>query len=231
MYSFRAPVFHPPSTTERRLVDTGPPLLEKIDGIADALGEAGLSIADMPIVETCGTREEAEAFGSGIATMLDMAPEATAVIALTDSIAISVLREAQQRGIDVPRDLSVVGFDDGPDAALSEPPLTTVHVSAVENGRAAAQLLLNGGAAAAGDHAGASRRSRHDRPASCIVVSHDAYDGKQGQGRTECLHRYKKFLDMLLFLLNSSLHRYSISKTKLIFKLALSNRPIRRSRA
>lgn len=145
MYSFRAPVFHPPSTTERQFVDTGPPLLEKIDGIADALAEAGLSINEMPMVETCGTREEAEAFGSGIATMLDLAPEATAVIALTDSIAIRVLQEAQQRGINVPRDLFVVGFDDGPDAAASEPPLTTVHVSAVENGRAAAQLLLNGG--------------------------------------------------------------------------------------
>jgi DNA-binding LacI/PurR family transcriptional regulator len=77
--------------------------------------------------------------------LLDKAPEATAVIALTDSIALSVMGRARKRGFEVPRDLSIVGFDDVPEAALSDPPLTTIHVSAVENGRMAARILLEGG--------------------------------------------------------------------------------------
>jgi DNA-binding LacI/PurR family transcriptional regulator len=145
LYSWRAPVFHPATGVERRLVDSGPPLLEKLEGVADALAEAGLSIHDMPIAETCGTAAEAKAFGSGVALLLDKATEATAVIALTDSVALSILTEAKNRGLHVPRDLSIVGFDDVPEAALAEPPLTTVHVSAAENGRAAVQLLLEGG--------------------------------------------------------------------------------------
>jgi DNA-binding LacI/PurR family transcriptional regulator len=145
LYSFRPPVFHPPSGTTRRLVDSGPPLLEKLTGIADAMAEAELSIDDMPIVEACGTPEEEKAFGNGAAMMLDKAPEATAVIGLTDNIALSILHQAKKRGLRVPRDLSIVGFDDVPEAAQSEPPLTTIHVSAAENGRAAVQLLLAGG--------------------------------------------------------------------------------------
>jgi DNA-binding LacI/PurR family transcriptional regulator len=145
LYSWRAPVFHPPSGLERRLVDSGPAMLEKLEGIADALSEAGLSIHDVPIVEACGTAEEARVFGNGIALLLDKAPEATAVMGLIDSVALSVLIEAKKRGLHVPRDLSVVGSDDVPEAALADPPLTTVHVSAAGNGRAAVQLLLEGG--------------------------------------------------------------------------------------
>jgi DNA-binding LacI/PurR family transcriptional regulator len=145
LYSFRPPVFHPPSGIERRLVDAGPPLLEKLEGVADGLAEAGISIHDVPIIEACGTPEEEKAFGNGAAMLLEMTPEATAVIALTDSIALSILQQAKKRGLNVPQDLSIVGFDDVPEAAFSKPPLTTVHVSAVENGRVAVHLLLEGG--------------------------------------------------------------------------------------
>jgi DNA-binding LacI/PurR family transcriptional regulator len=145
LYSLRPPVFHPPPGTERRLVDAGPPLIEKLEGVADALAEAGMSINDVPIAEGCGTPEEERAFGSSATMLLDKAPEATAVIALTDNVALSILHQAKKRGLDVPRDLSIVGFDDVPEAALSQPPLTTVHVSAAENGRAAVQLLLESG--------------------------------------------------------------------------------------
>ena len=91
VYSFRPPVFHPPSGIERRLVDSGPPLMEKLAGVADALAEAGMSIHDVPIAEACGTPEEEMAFGNGAAMLLDKAPEATAVIALTDNVALSIL--------------------------------------------------------------------------------------------------------------------------------------------
>ena len=144
VYSLRPPVFHSPSKS-RQLVDSGPPLLEKLAGVGDAMTEAGLSIDDVPLVEACGTPEEERAFGSGAAMLLDKAPEATAVLALTDTVALGILQQANKRGLRIPRDLSVVGFDDVPEAANAKPPLTTIHVSAAANGRAAVQLLLAGG--------------------------------------------------------------------------------------
>ena len=114
-------------------------------GVADALAEFGLSFDDMPVMEACGTREEEEAFGNGAGMGLDMAPEATAVIGLSDGVALSLIEQGRKRGLRVPTDLSIVGFDDVPGAARSDPPLTTVHFSAFENGRLAASILLDGG--------------------------------------------------------------------------------------
>ena len=84
MYSFRrAPVFHPPSATERTLVASGPPLIQKLAGVADALAEAGLSIDEMPIIEACGTpAEKARPSATAPRMLSERAPEATAVIAL-----------------------------------------------------------------------------------------------------------------------------------------------------
>ena len=73
--------------------------------------------------------------------LLDMAPEATAILAMADKQAIAVLDEARRRGIGVPRDLSVVGFDDAPDAVTADPPLTTIAQPLVEKGRVAARIV------------------------------------------------------------------------------------------
>jgi DNA-binding LacI/PurR family transcriptional regulator len=77
--------------------------------------------------------------------LLDNAPDVTAVLAMADPQALGVLSEARQRGIDVPRDLSVVGFDDLPEAAFADPPLTTIATPTIEKGRAAASILFEGG--------------------------------------------------------------------------------------
>jgi DNA-binding LacI/PurR family transcriptional regulator len=68
----------------------------------------------------------------------------TAVLAMSDSIAIGVIRAARQLGIEVPAQLSVVGFDDIDIAALIDPPLTTIHQPIREKGEQAARLLLCG---------------------------------------------------------------------------------------
>jgi LacI family repressor for deo operon, udp, cdd, tsx, nupC, and nupG len=64
------------------------------------------------------------------------------VICSSDLMALGAISVARQRGLSVPRDLSVVGFDDIPLARELSPPLTTVHQPLVEKGRIAAELLF-----------------------------------------------------------------------------------------
>ncbi len=66
----------------------------------------------------------------------------TAVFAANDSSAVGVLRAAAELGLQVPDDLSVVGFDDVPQAATTTPPLTTVAQPLVELGSRAVDMLL-----------------------------------------------------------------------------------------
>jgi LacI family transcriptional regulator len=81
---------------------------------------------------------------SASAVLLDgvAAMRPTAVFAVTDVLALGVLRAAQERGLDVPADLSIVGFDDIAASRLSSPPLTTVAQSLEEQGVQAARLAL-----------------------------------------------------------------------------------------
>jgi DNA-binding LacI/PurR family transcriptional regulator len=78
------------------------------------------------------------------AALLDRADRPTAILALSDLLAFGVLRAAAERGIDVPGELSVVGFDDIPQAAAATPALTTVSQPHEEKGRAAVRLLVAG---------------------------------------------------------------------------------------
>ncbi|HEY8480915.1 MAG TPA: LacI family DNA-binding transcriptional regulator [Spirillospora sp.] len=77
-------------------------------------------------------------------------PEVTAVFAANDAMALGLLRALREAGRDVPGDVSVVGFDDVPEAAYFPPPLTTVRQNFAEVGRRAFDLLLGmiGGARA-----------------------------------------------------------------------------------
>lgn len=66
----------------------------------------------------------------------------TAVLAMSDVTAIGLMAAALKAGLDVPKDLSVVGYDDVPMSAWTNPPLTTVHQPIAEKGRLAARLLI-----------------------------------------------------------------------------------------
>jgi DNA-binding LacI/PurR family transcriptional regulator len=66
----------------------------------------------------------------------------TAILAMSDVLALGALQAAAEVGVRVPDDLSLVGFDDSPAATLAVPPLTTVAQPHEEKGRLAAQWLL-----------------------------------------------------------------------------------------
>ena len=67
----------------------------------------------------------------------------TAVLAMSDAIAIGAMRAARELGLSVPADLSVVGFDDIDLAAHVDPALTTVHQPIREKGATAVRLLMD----------------------------------------------------------------------------------------
>ena len=73
--------------------------------------------------------------------LLDLGRPPTAIFAANDDMAIGAMNEAKARGLRVPEDISVVGFDDVPFAASYDPPLTTVHQPFFDMGTAAMDTL------------------------------------------------------------------------------------------
>jgi DNA-binding LacI/PurR family transcriptional regulator len=80
--------------------------------------------------------------GYELAQSLLQIPKLTAVFVANDQMALGLLRRLHEAGREVPRDLSVVGFDDIPEAAYFTPPLTTVRQDFAELGRRCLHLLL-----------------------------------------------------------------------------------------
>jgi LacI family transcriptional regulator len=74
--------------------------------------------------------------------VLGTVPEVTAVFVASDIMALGLLRALSEQGRSVPGDVSIVGFDDIPEAPFFTPPLTTVRQDFVEMGRRAVDLLL-----------------------------------------------------------------------------------------
>jgi LacI family transcriptional regulator len=112
---------------------------ERRRGFEDALAAAGMKLPRSLIAEGNYT------FDSGVAAaerLLDLSPRPTAIFASNDEMATGVVYAARQRGIRVPDDLSVIGFDDTPLAAHMWPPLTTVRWPIISMARSAALKLL-----------------------------------------------------------------------------------------
>ena len=130
---------HPPG--QRRSPEAAgiPTHQEKFNGYADALSDTGLDINDVPMVQADPWDRDAARI------MLDAAPDVTAILSMSVMQAIAVTNEARRRSLSVPRDLSVVGYNDIPDAEHSDPPLTTVDGLGVQKGRAAARIVFEGG--------------------------------------------------------------------------------------
>lgn len=132
-------VFHPPGNGRRPEVMAGMRIdQEKFAGYAEAFAAAGIAIDDIPVLQAYPSDRDAAA------RMLAYAPEATAIISMSDMQAIAVMGEARRRGLSVPADLSIIGFNDIPEAILCTPRLTTVDSRAADRGRAAARIIFAG---------------------------------------------------------------------------------------
>jgi DNA-binding LacI/PurR family transcriptional regulator len=115
---------------------------ERLVGWREGLEPAGVDWSTVPVATSAGTGVETGRLAA--AELLDRAERPTAIIALSDALAMGVLEAARERGISVPHQLSVTGFDDVPEAALADPPLTTIRQPHNQKGSEAVRLLLEG---------------------------------------------------------------------------------------
>ncbi|WP_374280383.1 LacI family DNA-binding transcriptional regulator [Novosphingobium sp.] len=115
---------------------------DRLFGYRRALDRAGISF------EPCLVCDGEFDFDSGVRggrMLLDLPDPPTAIFASNDDMAAGVLAVAHDRGVNVPGQLSVTGFDDTTLARTVWPPLTTIHQPMAELARTATEILIAGG--------------------------------------------------------------------------------------
>jgi DNA-binding LacI/PurR family transcriptional regulator len=112
---------------------------DRLDGYRQALAAAGREV-DESLVEVGDFSEVSGA--TAMTALLERRPDIDAVFAASDLMALGALRVLREAGRSVPTDVALVGFDDGPLAAVANPPLTTVHQPMEQLGREMALMLL-----------------------------------------------------------------------------------------
>jgi DNA-binding LacI/PurR family transcriptional regulator len=111
---------------------------ERLRGWEDGLATHGAGIIAL---YECGG-DDVQRGRAAFQHLLRSAPDITAVLAMTDLLAIGAMRGAREAGLRVPEDLSIVGFDDLPAARRTRPTLTTVRQPLENKGAEAARVLL-----------------------------------------------------------------------------------------
>jgi DNA-binding LacI/PurR family transcriptional regulator len=123
------------------------PRIGRFQGYLDALSEAGIPIRDDLIVGTARLsptpRYSTQVDGyHGMQQLLKQPSRPTAIFARNDYTAIGALQALKEAGLRTPEDIAVAGFDDVPLAAAISPSLTTVSQPTQEEGRIAAEFLI-----------------------------------------------------------------------------------------
>jgi LacI family transcriptional regulator len=117
-----------------------PDALQRLDGYKAALAAAKIPFSNRLVV----VGDYLESGGqAAINALLDARTEFSAVFAANDQTAYGALLALHRRGLKVPQDVSVVGFDDLPTSAFVIPPLTTVHRFTDETGDGAAEAMID----------------------------------------------------------------------------------------
>lgn len=111
----------------------------RLAALSVAFEAVGVDWSTVPVIERFEHRVEDGA--AAAKQLLDTNPQVTALICTSDILALGALNEAGRRGLRVPADLSVTGFDGIPDAERAG--LTTVYQPVREKGRSAGALLLD----------------------------------------------------------------------------------------
>jgi alanine racemase len=132
----------------------------RLRGYRRAFGAVGVEIPDDVVVVSPAT------FAGGVEAVeraYAAGRRPTAILAMSDAIAIGAIRGLRDRGLSIPADVSVVGFDDIELAQTTDPPLTTVHQPIRGKGEEAARLLLS-------VITGRGQEAEHRRLATRLIV-------------------------------------------------------------
>jgi LacI family transcriptional regulator len=133
---------------------------ERERGFRQAMADAGLAIDERWVEE--GAFNERSGLEAG-ERLLALDPRPTAVFAANDEMALGCLNAARVRGLEVPRDLSLIGFDDVAAASIMQPQLTTLRHPVDLMAKAAVQELLKR------IHKQPGRRQRIEFPSELVV--------------------------------------------------------------
>lgn len=114
---------------------------ERLAGFMDAMQEAGLKVAEEDIYSGGFHRDTGRRVGVELARHKDRLP--TAIFCSNDEVAMGLICELWRHGLNVPKDLSVVGFDDVIVSDVYVPPLTTMSQPRNQIGASAMELLLD----------------------------------------------------------------------------------------
>ena len=117
-----------PATTMRR------------QGHERAMVNSGLEEAITPCA--AGNYTVAGGYDAAAQLMKDT-PDLTAIVAFSDTMAIGAMQWLSKQGYDIPGDVSIVGYDDIPDAQRQAPPLTTIRIPSMDEGQRAVEVLFN----------------------------------------------------------------------------------------
>ncbi|MBZ9897378.1 MULTISPECIES: substrate-binding domain-containing protein [unclassified Mesorhizobium] len=112
---------------------------DRLTGYFRELSRVGIDTSKVPVYETAN---DAATTKAGLETIFASGEPPTAILAMSDRMALATLEWLSARGLNVPDDVSVIGFDGVPEAELSEPPLTTVAQPIAEMGRLAVKAIL-----------------------------------------------------------------------------------------
>jgi DNA-binding LacI/PurR family transcriptional regulator len=148
---------------------------ERKAGYEQALRNAGLPLS-LELIVHADFFHQAGGY-EAVSKLLNAPKKPTAILVVSNNMALGVLQALQERGIGIPTDMAVVGFGDTPSAPLLRPPLTVVAQPAREIGATGARLLLE-------------RLGDPDRPRRSIVLDTRLIVREScGQQRAEDSHR------------------------------------------
>ena len=139
---------------------------QRLEGWRSALEAAGARVPE-PLTGDWSPRA-----GYELGRRLSSDPAVTAVFVANDQMALGLLRAMHEAGRDIPGEISVVGFDDIPEAEYFQPPLSTVRQDFIEMGRRSLRLLLS------------AIETGHPAPSGSLVPPELIVRGSTGPGST-----------------------------------------------
>ncbi len=117
-----------PATTRRR------------QGHDRAMANSGLDASSTP--NAVGDYTVSGGYNT-VGQLMQNVPDLTAIVAFSDTMAIGAMRRLSEQGYNIPGDISIIGYDDIPDAQRQATPLTTIRIPSMDEGQRAVQVLFD----------------------------------------------------------------------------------------